>query len=134
MVLVPIITPLAKIISIFFPFKLIIPLLSKTFPMSHGHFFKISITHIRIISHKLIHTSVNSPNNLPNIKFSLLKSNLNPTMILTYCLFNLSNLFLNLLVIWSISWIIMRNWVTISLSPLYGVMLLLASDIFESEN
>jgi hypothetical protein len=82
MVPIPIITSLAKIITISFPYKLIIMLLSKTFPMSHGHIFKINITHIRIINHKLIHISVNSPNSPPNIKLSSLSPNSNHTMII----------------------------------------------------
>jgi hypothetical protein len=56
--------------------------LSKTFPMSHGHIFKINIIHVRIINHKLIHISVNSRNSPPNIKLSSLEPNLNPTMII----------------------------------------------------
>jgi hypothetical protein len=38
------------------------------------------------------------------------------------------------LAIQSIHWFIMRNWVTISLSPLCSAMLLLASNISECEN
>jgi len=75
MVLVPIIITLAKIITISFPYKLTIVFLSKTFLMSHGHICKINITQVRIISHKLIHISVNSPNSPP-------RSNLNTTMII----------------------------------------------------
>jgi len=82
MILVPIITPLANIITISFPYKLIIPLLSKTFPMSHGHIFKINITHVCINNHELIYISINSPNNPSNIKFSLPRPDLNPIMII----------------------------------------------------
>jgi len=75
MVLVPIITTSAKIITISFPNKLIIFFLSKTFLMPHVHICKINITQVRIIGHKFIYISVNSPN-------SPTRSNLNTTMII----------------------------------------------------
>jgi len=64
MVRVPIITPLAKIITLCKP---IILLLSKMFLMSHKYIFKINITHVYIMSHKLNHINVNTPNNPLNI-------------------------------------------------------------------
>jgi hypothetical protein len=89
MILIPIIIHLAEIntynytfVTILFPYKLRIPLLSKTSLISHGHIFKSNITHVYIISHKLIHINVNLPNNPPNIKFSSLRPNLNPIMII----------------------------------------------------
>jgi len=106
-------------------------MLSKVFPMSQRYIFKINITHVRIINHKLINISVNSPNNSVNI--NSLHSGLfwTPLWSLTRYLSNLSNLSRNSLAIWSIRWFIMRNWITILLSPLYCVMLLLVSDIFK---
>jgi hypothetical protein len=66
-----------------FPLQLTILVLSKTFPMSYRHIFKINITHFRIISHKLIHISVNSHNNPSNINFFFpLRPNFNLTMII----------------------------------------------------
>jgi len=50
--------------------------------MAPGYNFKINITYVRNISHKLIHNSVNLPNGPPDIKFSLLRPNLNPTIII----------------------------------------------------
>ena len=55
--------------------------------MSHKHIFKINIIHVHIISHKLIHISVNSFNIPSNIKFSSLRPNLNPNMIINMLLF-----------------------------------------------
>jgi hypothetical protein len=83
MITVPVITSMVEIIIIFIPFLLTILLLSKPFPMAHGHIIKINIIYIRIISHKLIYIGVNLPNNPPNIKFSLLIPILNPTMIIS---------------------------------------------------
>jgi hypothetical protein len=51
--------------------------------MAHRHIIKINITYIHIISNKLIHNSVYSPNSSLNSKFSLLRPILNPTMIIS---------------------------------------------------
>jgi hypothetical protein len=56
--------------------------MSKTFFMFHRHIFKINTNHVCVISHKLIHISVNLPNNPLKIKFSLLMPNLNIIMII----------------------------------------------------
>ena len=83
MITTPVIFPLAKIIIIFIPSILMILLLSKLFPMADKHIVKINITYIHIISNKLIHNSVNSLNSPFNSKFSMLRSILNPTMIIS---------------------------------------------------